>query len=417
MVFLDPFDQIIYRGIVGRLALPVLASVDSNAVLSSQLDKLPPAWEFRPVGPVVAERRNNALEHLRSHNYMGAVDILRFYQSVPLHTVEDVIGGLPVDAGTLGFLVHWLGQMNDVRHIPGLPTGHEPSRVLADGILARCDTILGSIPYIRYVDDTWFFIDSQDLYDSVIGEYGQRLHALGLRLQPDKTRFYTADEAREVVTSDAIQYTESLIDHRSSKSRKVTVDLFRWALEDLPARKAEMRWALRRLSSMRDLAPIQALQEAPELLRYAPKHWVTYIGSLLSEKSARRTVGLDWLIGQAVQPSAPDDLYRNLLLLMALGRLQLSKDEGKSILGCASTLGATCTPIWCWAIYVWSASDAFKADHALEMLEYRGDYAGRRALASTLHRRRSDRKMETWLTRARLADAELEPTALWLKAA
>lgn len=88
MAWLDPLDQLAYRGAVGRLVAPIVASVDGSAVLSARVSCQPPRWELEPWRRGVAERRLRAAQMLDDHAVMGVMDVKNFFPSVTRAALE-----------------------------------------------------------------------------------------------------------------------------------------------------------------------------------------------------------------------------------------------------------------------------------------------------------------------------------------
>jgi hypothetical protein len=419
MAWLDPLDQTILRGIVGRLATPIAASVDDSAVLSARLTTRSSKWELEPWGKAIAERRRRGLALLEQHPVMGLMDVKEFFPSVRRKAIEDTIGTLPVHAATFEFVLDWLDELSEVSGIKGLPTGHEASRVLANGLLVPGDDLLSSlgVPFLRYVDDTWFFVDQPSEFFTISDKYREVLAGLGLELHPTKTTWVDDLVAQNEIERLAIGYFEDVLDDPGPQGLSAGLELFEFSLEDPVQRKSELRRALRALQGHRNPRPLDALREDGELLRVATHGWVRYMRAMMANKPTRRLVGDDWLVEQATRKVTKDDSYSNLLYLQALSKVQLDKKLGRTIFDLATNEGGWCAPVRVWAAHVWGHSDAFNPHSAVEQVEERGDYSTRRAFALTLVRKRSDRKLGQWARRVRLADSELEPTAQWLDAA
>lgn len=350
---------------------------------------------------------------------MVLMDIKHCFPSVRRPALERTIGPLPVHGATFGFLLDWLDELDEVSGIKGLPTGLDGSRVLAEGLLRPCDSFLArqGAPFLRYVDDTWCFVDLPSQYETVTGPYAHLLDDLDLELHPDKTTWLAGPAARNEIERLAIAYFEPALDE-AGEGRQAGLALFEYALEDPARLKSELRRALRSLAAHRDLTALEVLRSAPQLLAVAPHHWVRYLSSLMADRKTRREVGDDWLIEQVVRPVGKDTSYTNLLYLQVASRVQLGKDLGRQVFEvAASSEGGWSAPLRVWAAHVWGQSDAFKPNAAIEQVEERGDYSTKRAFALSLDRKRSDRNLSKWARRIRLADPELEPTASWLEAA
>ena len=420
MAWLDPLDQMIYRGTVGRLLTPIAASVDDTSVLSSRVVSQPPGWQLERWRKPIGERRRRGLEMLVDHKVMGMLDVRNFFPSVTRKALEDTVGVLPIHQPTFDFVLDWLDELNEVSGIGGLPTGHQPSHVLANGVLVPCDDLLSSlgVPFVRYVDDTWFFVDSCDEFEEIVEAYGRLLSDVGLKLHPTKTTFAEGAEALNAIERFAITYLEDMLDEPGPEGRVAGLELFEWSMEEPAARKTELRRSLRALAMHRDPRPLEILRGDRDLLRVAPRHWVKYLCSMMAAKPTRRLVGEGWLVKELTRTANKDDAYTNLLFMEVASKVRLSKDLGQAVFdSIATNRSAWCAPLRVRGAHVWGRSGAYNPNVAVEQVELHGDLATRRAFALTLRTKSSDPKAAARLRRVRLADPELEPTARWLEAA
>jgi hypothetical protein len=419
MAWLDPIDQLTYRASVGRLVPPVAAALDVDSVMSFRLARRHYGWElenWRRGNPV---RQARSKELLKTHPVMGAMDIQNFYPTVRRPALEGILGQLPVPERTLGFVLDWLDELETVSTIRGLPTGHDASSVLAHGLLIPLDTMLSRlrVPFVRWVDDTWFFVDDLSEYGAIVEAYGRALSLLGLVLHPTKTQPYVGFEALHVIENSAIQYLGEALNDPGPEGLAAGMELFEFAMAAPEERKTELRKALTTLSKHRHLMPLEALRNNTDLLRLGIAQWVIYLRALLSQKNTRHAVGDDWLLDQITRDVTQDHGYTNLCFLRASAEIQLAKSSGSRIFDLACSDGAWSSPIRVWAAHNWGRSQDFSHGKALEQVEEQGEYSTRRAFACTLGARRGDRRMATWTKRIRRAEPELEPTAAWLEVA
>lgn len=330
-----------------------------------------------------------------------------------------MLGDLPVHPATVEFLLGWLDTLASLSEIRGLPTGPDASGILAHAVLIPLDSMLTRLraPFVRWVDDTWFFVDDLAEYESIIEAYRQELGLLGLELHPTKTRPHVGLDALEVIESSAIQYLGETLEDTGPAGLAAALDLFEHAMESPEERKKELRRALRALKQHRNLAPLQALRADTDLLRFGIGDWVSYLRNLLGDKKTRRAVGDDWLLEQITRPVTKDHGYTNLCFLRASSHIHLQKAEGKRVFDLACSQGGWSAPVRVWAAYHWGRSQDFNTAAAVEQVEEQGEYSTRRAFACTLASRRGTRQMPDLVQRIRRAEPELAPTAAWLEAA
>lgn len=96
MIWMDPIDQAIYRGSVGRLVLGIQKELQPAAIASSILKAHPPRWQFEHHTKQTAERREMADELFAQSQGLGVLDIKNFYPSVSLDRLPgaDKVGDL-----------------------------------------------------------------------------------------------------------------------------------------------------------------------------------------------------------------------------------------------------------------------------------------------------------------------------------
>lgn len=419
MAWIDPLDQVIYRSSVGRFINPISAALDQDSVFSGRVRFKHAEWTIVPWGTSIRERAERSKELIESHPIMGTLDVKNFYPTVTRAALVETIGPLPVHPTTFEFILDWLDELNEVSGIPGLPTGHQPSQILANAVLVPGDDMLSGrgVPWVRFVDDTWLFVESPDDVEALSKLYQERLSRMRLRLNTDKTRILYGAEALNEIQRLAISYLGDELKNPGPTGLKAGLELFEFALESPIELKSELRRAIGVLKGHRHRRPLDALRSDPELLRLAPRHWVEYFQSMLSSKPTKKIVDIDWLLEQITQEITKDDGYQNLLYLRAASRLRLDKRRGNQIFDLATSEGGWNAPNRVWGAHIWGQSGAFNPNLAMEQVETWGDFSTKRSFALTLHQKRRHKKMGSWLRRIRLADAELEATASWLEAA
>lgn len=284
MAWLDPVDHAIYRATVGRLILPIYACLDSDRVLASEVVAQPPGWKLSHWRPAIHRRRARAMEMLGSYAGMGTLDIQTYFPSVRLSALERFLTSLPVHEPSVLFLLRWLGDLHQVSDIRGLPIGPEPSRVLGNGLLSLGDQYFSAADteFVRYMDDTWCFMDDEASFNVLAEGYGHALAGLELEVNEGKTQWLLGMEARNEVARFAIAYREDALRSSGELGEGAGLDLLEEALEDAIPRKSELRRALGALTDRMHPRPAVALQEDPTLLRLAPEQWVTYLSKMAS---------------------------------------------------------------------------------------------------------------------------------------
>lgn len=68
------------------------------------------------------------------------------------------------------------------------------------------------VPFLRWVDDTWCFLDSDATFDTLLFEYGSAVAGIGLAHHPEKSRILDPIEAMDEIENSAVAYTEAITD-------------------------------------------------------------------------------------------------------------------------------------------------------------------------------------------------------------
>jgi hypothetical protein len=422
MVWLDPLDQVLYHALVGRFVSPVEARLDRGRVLSARPIRIGRGWGLENHGKAIGERRDRAITLLDSQpsGTLGLIDIRQYFPSIGVDVVGAVLSRLPVPDLTCAYLKTWLAYLAEHSRVRGLPIGLAGSSILGNLVLVSADDYLSrcGAEFMRYMDDTWLFLERDGPYEEIMTGYRECCGQLGLELHPEKTRAVTGFDRYEVVSSLAIDYLADELGAPGDRGRTAARALFEEAIEAPIEHRRELRRALTELTRHRDLFALDHLQLDHTLLRPAIRHWVRYLGGMLEAKRTRRKLDPDWLLEEATTTTERDEAYRPHAFLRVLQhpRCRLNKQRGKQLLAVASTQDGWRSPMRVLAGSAWGRSDAWREELAIERVEQLGDYSTRRAFAATLHGRLRDRRIRLCAMKLRLADPDLEPVARWIEA-
>lgn len=420
MACMDPFDLVTYRGLVGRQALTLAAAVDSTVVLSSRLEELPPGWRVEHFSKPTGERRRLGYELLDVHRVLGTLDILEFYPRTTRPALETLPCHIQDPAG-FGALLDWLDSLHSSSPVTGLPIGPGGSELLGNALLAPADAALAAlgVPFLRYMDDTWVFLSSEEEFPRVLTEYAGAAGALGLSCNLDKCDAYDYEEGRRKIRASILHYADGSFNVPGSEDHDVAVQLLEYALEDPDQRVDVLRNALGRFRGSRTREVFPHLVADPTLVALAPSQWRKIIREAVGIKTVARATGApDWVIEQVTEPLTDDNAHRSAVLLQAVAPvIRPSRDDASALFDAAQAAEGRAEPVQIGAAHAWSrCSQAFRAGKAVEAAEAASTVSSKRGWAITVaaHDRSSRAK---FIDGVRHAHEDLDATAEWLSAA
>ena len=418
MTYLDPYDEVLYRAMVGRFLRQIEAQLDRPRVLAAIPKSGRPFWRLEPHGPAIKLRSDFATGWLDEADVhiMLTLDVKEFFPSVALPVLARSLAALPGPETTKLAIVTWLKRTTAQTNISGLPIGPEPSAVLANHLLRTADLALAGWPHwVRYMDDTWIFAVSQQIAFDLGTEYEARLRPLRLGLNDEKCQFHGEGDAREVVRSSLLDYMDEELRTVSGEAEAEVAALFDYALEDPRERKRELRRSLSVLTKRGNTHAVRAIRDNPNLIGVAPDHWKRYLKRLAETKRGKRALDPDWLASSVLDPKSDYPDAERLMLLPALSTMQAEKATGRKLFDLS--LDATVpAPIRIESAVCWGRAKGWKRNVAIEAAREAPDFGTRRALASTLTNVRGDPVMARAASDLARAEPELEPIARWLVA-
>jgi Reverse transcriptase (RNA-dependent DNA polymerase) len=381
------------------------------------------SWTLERFSIAISERRERAQSLLESQRggALGLFDIRNYYPSVTIALLTEVLSALPIPEISVRYLVQWLEHLHDHSEVEGLPIGPDASSLIGNVILSTADDCveIREKEFMRYMDDTWVFLEDVRSFESLRVAYDGHCRELGLKLNHEKTRAVTGASRSGVVSSAAIEYLGEALRAPGELGRAAALELFAHAVESPAERKAELRYSLTQLTRYGDLGPMRALEDDPSLLRPAIRNWTDYLRGLLHRRDTRRKIDHDWIVDRASQSVDHEGAYEALAFLRVAchHNCDLNKRRGRRLLSVASRRPGWQAPLRVLAASAWGQSKAWREPIAIDMVEQMGDFSTRRAFAGTLKARASDRRKRVLAQKVRLADADLMPTADWLRSA
>jgi hypothetical protein len=316
---------------------------------------------------------------------LATLDVENFFYDVTPTVVARVLAPVRGPGQTKSFLIDWLSRTSAASGSGGLPVGHQPSSVLGNYLLVPADPAVNAAnAWLRYMDDTWTFIEREDHADAIYGAYSQSLAHLRLRVNDSKFKVYDTIEAQEVVRSSLNDYLDSSL-HDPDVGSEDARALFEFAIENPYGQRRELRRALTVLRKRQDTYAVPLLQQAPGLLGPAPEHWDRYLRTVVAG-AGRNALDLDWVAEGLVAPRSGHPDVERLVFLRVLAAGQPSKARGRELADMAVDARMP-APVRVAAAAAWGRSKGSKRDRAVDAALAAPDFPTRRAFAATLKQR------------------------------
>jgi hypothetical protein len=121
-----------------------------------------------------------------SRGLLLRTDVEDFYPSITPEVLVRTLAELgvpPQDSRLAGQMIDGWGESG----YPGLPIGPVASAVLANAVLASVDTAMGSLHFVRWVDDYLFAVPSEGAITGILDRLDVSLERLHLRRSVPKT--------------------------------------------------------------------------------------------------------------------------------------------------------------------------------------------------------------------------------------
>ena len=182
---MDPYDEVLLRIVVGRVAPALEAALNRSAdVFSYRLERFPPAWTTIHYTDAQRMRRDRATELLSADDCvaMGTLDQRHYYPSIKPDVVASVVGTTKAPRGAVRLLAAFLAGIESMGGPPGLPIGPEGSGPIGNAVLIPVDVAIAALAtgHVRYTDDSWVFVRAERDWGFVVDEYSDASSGVGL---------------------------------------------------------------------------------------------------------------------------------------------------------------------------------------------------------------------------------------------
>ena len=245
-------------------------------------------------------------------------------------------------------------------------------------MLAVDEALAGHVlGHVRYMDDSWLYLRSEDDWPEVYDIYRASASTLGLEANTSKVAFHSKDSG---AAEDAMQHGHIAYLLSGAAGYRTP----QMAAEDIQLQldREEPDWALIGF----------------------------HLGSLRYHKSIK--IDHDWLIERITASHTTRSLAGQLQACRVASRLRLNKEHGQRLEELAVDNGLRRhTPLQAWAARAWGHSKAHRPGRAVDYACHYGDFTVRRAFALTIQPDSSNpSKRSCWRRKMRSVDPDLAPT-------
>lgn len=216
-----PLDRLAYQALVDTIASKADAELDRASVYSNVLmDEDPEGVMFRSAHECYSDFRSR-LEKLctaSGNEFVLRADVSSFFERIYQHVLVNLLRSANCDAGAVNALEKLLFAFTQ-HDSHGIIQGVFPSDFLGNLYLASVDGehSMTGIPFIRYVDDMYFFFSERKVAEEHKTILCKLLRRDGLSLNEAKTKVYR---------SEGLLLEESVLDRLFDDARKEISETF-----------------------------------------------------------------------------------------------------------------------------------------------------------------------------------------------
>lgn len=415
MAWLNPYDDVYLRIIVGRVAGAIEAALGPD-VFSYRIENEAPGWTVQASKQALKRRRGRgeALLADRRCNAIGVSDIRRYYPSIVPETVTEALCKVAAPRGAVRLIDKLLAELVTMGAPQGLPIGPEASGLLGNIVLlavdeAIVDHVLG---HVRYTDDSWLYLCSESDWAEVKEVYAASASTIGLEVNTSKVAIHTKQSGNAAHTMHHEQIAYLTSDGARDLTSQMATETIQSQLDHERPDWNLIGFCLGSLRSRQCADGLAILYEDPSILCEIPSQAGRYLSVLANNKIARRKIDRDWLVDAATGPHEGRMLAGQLQACRIASLLRLNKEQGKRLEEVA--VDRDCrrhAALQAWAAKAWGSSMAHRPGQAVDHVCDHGDFTLRRAFALTIHPDSVDpSRLAGWRRKMQSVDADLAPT-------
>lgn len=421
LTVLDPYDDLLLRILVGRVASPLQRKLTGSAVMSYPLLSSGAGWRYES-HRIAARRRRDEGHRLLSDPScagIGTTDVTAYYPSVDLDLLEKQLAGTP--PGAASALISMLRSLPRLGGAPGLPIGFEGSGLLGNVCLLPADEVWGAfrVGLIRWTDDCWWFLRSAEEWVELCAAYASALEALGLKINAEKSGFFSKDFgfANEIVSNgrlDSITGESSAVVDPEFALELVTSEISLGS----DANHTVISFGLGCLRRTRPHDAVDLIRGNPVLWEITPKATGDLLLALTSDPQIRRSLDPDWIVDYVTSRDCSARRRAGQVhAARALSKVQLGATAGEKLHDAVVHASADELPVAAMAAHSWSKSDHWKPGRAVDAVLNVAPFPLRRAVVAGFRGRSDYKKRSRDWEKLRRVEPDLEPTLGWAAAA
>lgn len=423
VVWMDPFDELWYRILVGQMVDKMEKIIKRYAeVFSHRIIEVQPAWSVR--GHQQAWRRfnkrSNKLLNKASCRAMGTFDIRHYYPSIAPDKLASVLTSIGIRDEDIYQLGCFLNRLEELDAPNGLPIGAESSGLIGNVMLIEIDKVLAPlvIGHTRFSDDSRVFLYDEAMWDEIFEIYKATANGLGLQINESKSCLYMKDSgaADQVINNERIDYliassTDGNVDP------EIAVDEIESQIQSDAPDFRIINFGLGVLIKHQSGLGLSVLHENPKIFEETPVNTGRYLYTLAAHGKFKTLIDHDWIVDIAATSSSGRSIAAQIHACRVAERLGVSKKHGERFAEVALSGGGNHNvPLRAWAAKAWGASEAYRpiaaVDHATDI----GDFLLRRAFVLTIKPSDSTgQNRQRWSRHLKIREPDLKPSLVRLR--
>jgi hypothetical protein len=226
----DPFDDVVFRALVGRAALDIDDALGGE-VTSYRLVESGPGWTVRDYRYAAGQRIAELTERVSAPDFrgLGTLDVRNYYPSIDVAALGDQLVGVGSGPEVAAAIASYLRTWQELWGVKGVPIGPGASGLLGNIYLLPVDEALrdAGVRFGRYADDYRLWLNGPDSWPGARDTVGEAAASLGLELNHSKTRHLrTRHGVLRLLTNADLDALKELLDTDAKEGLDAVLDTF-----------------------------------------------------------------------------------------------------------------------------------------------------------------------------------------------